>query len=223
MIVYGGNTTSVGFAPAANDHAFLVGIDYDGNWMWGKFFYNVSYALSDISGCQMASDGLSLTLLGVSNSQPVVMDINTIDGLPNKFLSVEWTAMTAKNVPVFSTQGAVYYDKQDFYDGQQYIYWAFIMNNQIEMLRMLVSVTMPVIDWSYEFYLFTSSQASDLIRRQDPALMHIDPTDNSVIYLSGRYQGKGSVMKFAKRTGKMQWWASLKNVTSVRSIATVPA
>lgn len=68
MIVYGGNTTSTGFAPAANDHAFLVGIDYDGNWMWGKFFYNVSYALSDISGCQMASDGLTLTLYGMSNS-----------------------------------------------------------------------------------------------------------------------------------------------------------
>lgn len=103
LIVYGGNTTSVNFAPAANDHAFLIAIDYDGNWMWGKFFYNVSYALSDISGCQMASDGLSLTLFGISNSQPVIMDINTIDGSINKFLSVEWTAMTSKNVPVFST------------------------------------------------------------------------------------------------------------------------
>ena len=87
---------------------------------------------------------------------------------------------------------------------------------------MLISVTVPVIDWSYEFYLFTSSQASDLYRRQDPALMHVDPTDNSIFYMSGRYQGKGSVMKFQKRTGRMIWWAQLNNVTSIRSIATVP-
>lgn len=80
MIILGGNTTSVNFGPAANDHAYLVGMDLDGNWMWGKFFYNVSYALSTISGCHLSSDGSSLTLYGVSNSQPVVMDINTKDG-----------------------------------------------------------------------------------------------------------------------------------------------
>lgn len=50
-MVMGGNTTSTNFAPAANDHAFLTGFDLNGNWKWGKFFYNVSYALSTISGC----------------------------------------------------------------------------------------------------------------------------------------------------------------------------
>jgi hypothetical protein len=32
MVIMGGNTTSVNFAPAGNDHAFLIGVDYFGNW-----------------------------------------------------------------------------------------------------------------------------------------------------------------------------------------------
>jgi len=92
MIIYAGNTTSTNFAPAANEHAFIIGMDIDGNWKWGKFFYNVSYAVSTISGCKMSSDGNSLSMYALSNSVPVVMDINTATGDINKFFSVEWTA-----------------------------------------------------------------------------------------------------------------------------------
>jgi hypothetical protein len=157
MIVMGGNTTSVNFAPAGNDHAFLIGVDYYGNWQWGKFFYNVSYAVSDISGCKMSSDGSSLTLFAMANAAPVVMDINTNDGTINKFLSVEYTAQTTSSVPTFKTYGAVYYDKKDSYDNLQYVYQAFLMNDKVEMLRMQISSTNPVIDWSYEFYDFTEN------------------------------------------------------------------
>jgi len=52
----------------------------------------------------------------MANSAPVLMDINTKDGSINKFLSVEYTAMTSKSVPVFKTYGALFYDKRDFYD-----------------------------------------------------------------------------------------------------------
>jgi hypothetical protein len=62
-----GNTTSINFAPAANDHAFVVAIDLYGNWQWGKFFYNVSYAISDVSGCKLSSDGSSLSLFAMAN------------------------------------------------------------------------------------------------------------------------------------------------------------
>ena len=68
MIVFGGNTTSANFAPAQNEHGFLVGIDLDGNWIWGKFFYNVSYAISTVSGCSFSSDGSSLTTYVISNN-----------------------------------------------------------------------------------------------------------------------------------------------------------
>ena len=113
----GGNTTSTNFAPAANDHAFLTGFDLDGNWKWGKFFYNVSYALSTISGCQMSSKGSSLTLFGIANSEPVMMSVNTADASINTFLSVEYTAMTSTSVPTFNTWAAIYHDEVDYYDG----------------------------------------------------------------------------------------------------------
>ena len=63
MIVIGGNTTSADFAPAANEHGYLYALDMEGNFMWGRFFYNVSYAVSDITGCQLSSDGETLSVL----------------------------------------------------------------------------------------------------------------------------------------------------------------
>ena len=80
VIIVGGNTTSDDFAPASNDHAWLMAMDTNSNVKWGKFFYNVSYALSDIGGCQMSSGGSSLTLLGEGNSQPVIMSVQTETG-----------------------------------------------------------------------------------------------------------------------------------------------
>jgi len=67
MIIVGGSTNSEDFAPAANDHGYLFALDLAGNWQWGKFYYNVSYAVSDISGCQLSSDGSSLTVFGQGN------------------------------------------------------------------------------------------------------------------------------------------------------------
>jgi len=90
LLIVGGNTTSDDFAPAANDHGYLYALDLDGNWAWGKFFYNVSYAVSDISGCQLSSDGKSMTILAMGNSAPVIMDMNTADGIINKYISLEY-------------------------------------------------------------------------------------------------------------------------------------
>jgi hypothetical protein len=222
IIIMAGNTTSTYFAPAANDHGFVVGIDIDGNWQWGKFFYNVSYAVSTISGCRMSSDGTSLSLYAMSNAQPVVMDINTRDGYINKFFSMEWTATTADTTPTFLTYSALYYDKQDFYDNFQYIYQAFLMDSKVYMARTLMSTNTPVIDWSYEFYDYSSDEGTDKDRRKDPQTIHLDPKDNEVFYLSGRFQGYASVMKFQKRNGKMDWWAQFKQLTSIRSVAEVP-
>jgi hypothetical protein len=32
MMIFAGNTTSTNFAPAANDHGFIIGVDLSGNW-----------------------------------------------------------------------------------------------------------------------------------------------------------------------------------------------
>ena len=63
LIVVAGNSSSQDYAPAANDHAFAYAVDLDGNWRWGKFFYNVSFAISTISGCQMDANN-NLVMLG---------------------------------------------------------------------------------------------------------------------------------------------------------------
>ena len=51
LIIVGGVTDSHDFAPASNEHGYLFALDLDGNWKWGSFFYNVSYAVSSIDGC----------------------------------------------------------------------------------------------------------------------------------------------------------------------------
>ena len=68
LIIVGGVTTSEDFAPAANEHGYLYALDLDGNWKWGSFFYNVSYAVSSIDGCQLSSYGSSLAVQAQGNS-----------------------------------------------------------------------------------------------------------------------------------------------------------
>ena len=67
LIIVGGVTNSEDFAPAPNDHGYLFALDLYGNWKWGSFFYNVSYAVSEIDGCSLSSDGSSLSLTGLGN------------------------------------------------------------------------------------------------------------------------------------------------------------
>ena len=113
LLIVGGNTTSEDWAPAANDHAFMYALDLDGNWAWGKFFYNVSHAVSSISGCQLSSDGTSVTVLGQGNAQPVIMDINPADGVINSYVSIENTDSSDEFMPSYFTQAAIYNEKVD--------------------------------------------------------------------------------------------------------------
>lgn len=92
----------------------MFAIDILGNWKWGKFFYNVSYAVSDVSGCQMSSDGKSMSIFGMGNSQPIVMDINTETGSINRFISIEYFGTSEDVVPAYKTWGALYYDTSDY-------------------------------------------------------------------------------------------------------------
>jgi hypothetical protein len=219
LLIVGGNTTSDDFAPAANDHGYLYALDLDGNWAWGKFFYNVSYAVSDISGCQLSSDGKSMTILAMGNSAPVIMDMNTADGIINKYISLEYIETSSDVVPVYKMYGAVYNDKVDYFDGKDYIYAAFLMDSKLEFLR-LTNTNEPVVDWSYEFTDDTTTQAvDDLTRRKDPAFLHVDPKDEQVIYMSGRYFGRAAVMRFQKRQARLRWFAYFGQMTNIRGWA----
>jgi len=79
-IMVGGKTQSSNFAPAENDHGFVYALDMNGNWMWGQFFYNVSYAVSEVTGLKMSSLNNNVNVLGQANSKPIIMTLNKKDG-----------------------------------------------------------------------------------------------------------------------------------------------
>jgi hypothetical protein len=94
LILVAGNSSSEDFAPAANDHAFVYALDLEGNWQWGKFFYNVSFAISTFSGCSIDANGNAL-FLGMGNSVPIIMELNPVDGQVLAFVSLDKIGSTA--------------------------------------------------------------------------------------------------------------------------------
>jgi len=220
IIMIGGNTTSEDFAPASNEHGFLMAIDSAGNYKWGNFFYNVSYALSDIQGCVMSKDGKSLNLQGLGNSQPVLMSVNPPDGFINTYLSVEYYNRSEDLVPDYGIAGAVFEEEADVFDGQNYFYTAFTINDTMQMMRIRVNGDTPEIDWNQEIVdIDTTTQADDQIRRKDASFIHPDPEDDQLLYMTGRLRGYGSVVKFQKRDAVVRWWAEFTYLTKIYAYA----
>ena len=75
-----GATESSNFAPAENPHGYVYAVSPDGDWMWGQFFYNVSYAVSSIDGIILSQNGTFLNCLGQANSKPIIMNLNKAKG-----------------------------------------------------------------------------------------------------------------------------------------------
>lgn len=88
QIIVVGNSTSENFVPAANDHGIIYAVDYDGNWKWGRFYYNVSFPLQTFSGCQFDAAG-AFILSGRLDDKPVVIEVNKTDGHVNRFFQLD--------------------------------------------------------------------------------------------------------------------------------------
>lgn len=220
LIIVGGVTRSEDFAPAPNDHGYLFALDLYGNWKWGSFFYNVSYAVSSIDGCQMSSDGSSLAMTGLGNSMPLLMDINTVDGTFNRFISLDYMLASADVVPDYETFGAIYYDVRDYRDYAPYFYTAFIKDTEMFMLRVLDNPEANglLVDWNYRFAPATASEltADPLFGNKEPNF--ITPSENQqMLYLVGRYEGKGSIVKFQKRDGTVRWYVKFNQLTRINA------
>jgi hypothetical protein len=142
LILMAGNTTSEDYAPAASDHAYLYAIDYEGNWQWGKFFYNVSFAVATISGCSI-DDNNNAVLIGMGNSVPIIMEINPVNGDVEAFLSLEKIGTTSTLMPWYATYGAIHHDIKDQDDGKSYYYASFIMDDAM-MITKINSRTLEV-------------------------------------------------------------------------------
>lgn len=221
LIIVGGTTTSEDFAPAPNEHGYMFALDLSGNWKWGSFFYNVSYAVSSVDGCQLSSDGESLAVAGMGNSQPLLMDINTVDGTFNKFISLDYIDATAENVPSYEQFGGIYYDKRDYRDYQPYFYGAFIKDSAMFMLRVADGGATPTIDWNFQFVNYSDEEelANPLLNMKEPNFITPDPKQQSALYMIGRYRGKGSVIRFNKRDGSIRWHAQYEKMSSIMSVS----
>lgn len=79
-IYVGGRTESSNFAPAENPHGYVYAVSKDGDWMWGQFFYNVSYAVSQIDGIIMSQNATYINCLGQANNKPIIMNLNKQKG-----------------------------------------------------------------------------------------------------------------------------------------------
>ena len=58
----------------------------------------------------------------------------------------------------------------------------------------------------------------DLVRQKRPQYMFLSGNEES-FFVSGRYRGVGSIMKFYKRNAALRWHAQLDTMTSVDAIA----
>ena len=138
LMIMGGVTRSNDYGPSLAAHGFLYAVDLEGNWAWGNVFYNKTNVV-EFTGCNMASDGSSVIALGRSYNQTVMMIVNATDGTVVNFYSLENKLIEDEN-PRFTTFGAVYLDTDDYYDGKAYIYSAFLMRGQLQLVKLAQEV-----------------------------------------------------------------------------------
>lgn len=104
----------------------------DGYKLWGKFFYNVSYAVSDIAGCHL-DDNNNLVLAATGNSQPAILELDPVTGSVLSFLSLENVGYTWDDI--LSINGAIYHDTKDPLDGKSYYYLPMQVNDRSYLVQ----------------------------------------------------------------------------------------
>lgn len=122
-IFVGGKTDSSNFAPAENPHGYIYAVSPMGDWMWGQFFYNVSYAVSRVEGIIMSSNNTYVTCLGQANNKPIVMNLNKQKGQINKFYTID--PMEPTSSTVYTTLQALHMEEKNVEDNQTYYYMSF--------------------------------------------------------------------------------------------------
>ena len=130
LIIVGGETRSSDFGPANSKYGFLYAINLDGDWAWGNYFRNTTGEVSEISGCQLSSDGKQVIVLGTTREQVVMAVVNATNGRMNNLYSLENREGTKKGAepPKYKTYGAIILDSKDERDDKAYIYASFLMD-----------------------------------------------------------------------------------------------
>lgn len=84
--------------------------------MWGNFFYNVSYAVSEVQGIHMSSKNTYVNVFGQANSKPIVMTLSKTDGQIKQFLTIEPVLVVTNPVPTYKIFGGIFMDETDSID-----------------------------------------------------------------------------------------------------------
>ena len=116
------------------DHGFVYAVDLDGNWIWNVALQGDQDQVIDVQGCQFSSDASSLAILGRTHENPVVIELKTMDGSMINFIKLTGNSDITSTQKSFANR-AVFIDKQDFFDGNQYIYTAYQLDGATSILR----------------------------------------------------------------------------------------
>jgi hypothetical protein len=84
-----GYTESPAFAPTQSAHGFAYAVDFDGNWKWGYFYYNVGSAVESIAGCMFDSNN-HILFHGLSGGLPYILRTDPLNANPTlSFMNLE--------------------------------------------------------------------------------------------------------------------------------------
>jgi hypothetical protein len=143
------------------------------------------------------------------------MSIDTETGSALRFISIEQKDADVEYYPDFAVGGAIYNEETNSEDGENYYYTAFTMDDALQVLRITNSVS-PAIDWNREVVdLTTEEEPDDFYRRKEINFIHEDPNDDQVLYMSGRIQGSGTLVRFSKSDGGLKWWAKFAKLSNI--------
>ena len=185
-------SASPDYVPAANPHAFVFAVDQKGDWKWGHFFYNVSYAVSSIDGMIMSQNNTYLNCLAQANNKVIIINLDPSTGQIKKFVSLD--PMVTQPKTSFSTFQGLYHEEYAV-DGEAYYYLTFyqsidqarsthFLKIQIASLEIVWHYTIPGIGSSLPNPLITPSTTKD----DQPKFLSMDSSNVNEFYIMGRFR-----------------------------------
>ena len=151
LIIIGGESNSADYvgpvftSDALTDpHGFLYALDLDGNWQWGRQYFNGTGIVTNITGCQMSSNKKSLSVLGMQDQTiPVVMEVDPLNGKTKRYTAIAPKDASIQKQEIFGdklywhrTFGAIYNDNHDVNDGQDYTYASYIDDGLLTIVKL---------------------------------------------------------------------------------------
>jgi hypothetical protein len=179
-------------------------VDFEGNWKWGRFYYNVSFPLQTLSGCQFDAAG-AFILSGRLDDKPVIVELNTTTGHVNRFFQLDAILEDGATAPWFRTYYGIHHEVNE--NDYSYFYLSFIMDDKLNVIKFRdepdTSVTPNThpIEWNYEYqYVFNGDEADTWKNKKSARFLHVDNRDPSKMFLMGRLYGRATVIKFNTRS-----------------------